>query len=223
MLTVSVKICGLKEMNTVKTAVVQGAAYAGFVFFKQSPRHVTITECSKLSKVIPSKVKKVAVTVNPTNEFLISLFDEVSLDYVQLHGNETPKRVEEVKKITGVKIIKAVSIEDNSDIDDAMTFKDSADMILFDAKPPKTGLKLLPGGNAIVFDWTLLASRIKDLSKINWILSGGLNIDNVKQAVRITGAQIIDVSSGVETAPGFKDIDKITKFIEVANELRTRS
>jgi|TARA_Y100000814_G_scaffold170704_1_gene124863 phosphoribosylanthranilate isomerase len=219
-LAVSVKICGLKSRSLVDFAVNNGASYIGFVFFPRSPRNISISEYSKLSFDIPKKVKTVAVTVNPTDKFLESLSNAAKPDYIQLHGSETPERAKQVKNITGASIIKAVSVEFNADVDLGISFEGSVDKILFDAKPPKEKKPFLPGGNALQFDWSILARRAKHLEKIDWILSGGLNIANVSDAIKVTGAKVVDVSSGVESSPGNKQASKIKDFINVTNSLR---
>ena len=219
-MVVSVKICGLKSKEVVDVAVRNGVTYAGFVFYPSSPRHVTISECVHLTDEIPKNVKIVAVTVDPTNKFLVSLSRLLKPDYIQLHGSESPNRTREIRDLTKTKIIKAISIEDKSDLDVGMNFLKSVDSLLFDTKPPK-GKSFLPGGNALKFDWKILSYQEKLLGKINWFLSGGLNIDNISEAINITGAKTIDISSGVESSLGKKDPNKIKDFMKFINALNS--
>ena len=204
----SVKICGLQPLDSVRAAASAGAAYCGFVFFAKSPRNVTLEQALRLALEAPPGLAKVALTVDADNAFLDQLTDQVPLDMLQLHGHETPDRVTEVKARYGLPVMKAVGVADESDLLALDVYLKVADQILVEAKPPKNSD--LPGGNGLSFDWRLIAGR---RWPIPWMLAGGLRPDNVAQAIAMTGAKQVDVSSGVETAPGIKDADLIRGFI----------
>ncbi|GGE39897.1 phosphoribosylanthranilate isomerase [Actibacterium pelagium] len=209
---IRVKICGLSTPDHVAAAVDAGAAYVGFVFFPKSPRNVSIELAAELAAEVPVGVAKVALVVNADNALLDEITAKVPVDMLQLHGKETPARVAEVKERYGLPVMKAVGIADAEDLAQIDAYMPVADQLLIDAKPPKNAD--LPGGNGLSFDWTLLAGR-KYWTK-PWMLAGGLTPDNVGEAARRTGAQQVDVSSGVESAPGQKDSDMIAAFIEAA-------
>ncbi|WP_343081566.1 phosphoribosylanthranilate isomerase [Ostreiculturibacter nitratireducens] len=206
-----VKICGLREASHVAAAVEAGANYVGFVFFAKSPRHVTIDEARALALEVPPGVVKVGLVVDPTDAELDAILDAVPLDMLQLHGKESPERVAEVRKRCGLPVMKAVGIADEADLPALDAYVKAADQILVDAKPPKGAP--LPGGNAIAFDWRLIAGRRWPCP---WMLAGGLTPENVAQAIHLTGARQVDVSSGVESAPGVKDEALIRAFIKAA-------
>lgn len=212
-MTIAAKICGLNSAETIAAAVDGGAAMVGFVFYPPSPRHVSPATCAALVASVPDSVSRVGVMVDPTNNFLDGLFGEIKLDYVQLHGAETPDRVNAIRARTGAGIIKAIKIAAADDVTMAQDYRDVADRVLFDAKPPKIGDGILPGGNALVFDWRLIGAATDLAGGLPWLLSGGLDVDNVSEAVRISGARAVDVSSGVETAPGQKDCALIHEFL----------
>ena len=205
-----VKICGLKTPETIAAAVDAGARYVGFVFFAKSPRCVTAEEARALAADVPPGVVKVALAVNPGD----ALVDEIAglpIDMFQLHGSETPARVAEIKARTGLPAMKAIGVagaEDLAKIDD---YAAVADQLLIDAKPPKGGE--LPGGNGLAFDWRLIADREWS---VPWMLAGGLSPENAAEAIRLTGARQLDVSSGVESAPGVKDEALIRSFLNAA-------
>ena len=202
--SVKVKICGLSTEETLRAAIEAGAAYVGFVFFEKSPRNVTAEEVAELIKIVPDHVKTVGVFVDPTDAFLSSVLKITPLDIIQLHGTETPDRVKQIRRFGTV--MKAISVSSADDIAAATKYFPAADLLLFDAKPPKDFKTDLPGGNGISFDWTL----ITDVKwPCPWMLSGGLTLGNIKEAIGVTNPQIIDISSGVESAPGIKDIAKI--------------
>lgn len=207
-----VKICGLKTPQDVAAAAAAGAAYAGFVFFAKSPRHVTIAEAAALAIDAPVGLCKVALTVNATDAELDAITDAVPLDMLQLHGKEAPQRVAEVRARYGLPVMKAVGIADASDLPQIAEYEQVADQLLIDAKPPRDAV--LPGGNGLAFDWRLLAGR-KYWQK-PWMLAGGLTPDNVAEAIRMTGTRQVDVSSGVESAPGQKDAALIDAFTKAA-------
>jgi phosphoribosylanthranilate isomerase len=208
-----VKICGLSEPMTMKAALDAGADLVGLVFFAKSPRNVNVEQAAALAKMAKGKAAVVALVVDADDKLLELITKRVRPDYFQAHGNETPNRVLEIAKLTGVKVIKAIAVRDAPDVAMAKSYYGKADLILFDAKAPETLKDALPGGNGISFDWALL-SDIKG----RFMLSGGLNPENVAEAIAITGAPIVDVSSGVETAPGNKDSTLIRKFIEQAKQ-----
>ncbi|MDB4117049.1 phosphoribosylanthranilate isomerase [Amylibacter sp.] len=207
-----VKICGLTTLNTLSAAINSGATYVGFVFFEKSPRHLTIEQAIKMANIVPDGICKTALVVDPSDKDLDDLLDKVPVDMIQLHGHESAERVSEVKDKFGLPVMKAVGISDESDLVNLYEHSRIADQILVDAKPPKNAV--LPGGNGLSFDWKLLAGRRWSTP---WMLAGGLNSSNLLQAAKLTGARQFDVSSGVETSTGVKDIKLISDFIQVAN------
>lgn len=209
---VKVKICGLRTVADVMAAADAGASYVGFVFFPKSPRNVTIDEAAALAIEVPMGVAKVALVVNADDAFLDALTAKVPLDMLQLHGSETPARVAEVKARYSLPVMKAIGISTAADLEKIDTYAAVADQLLIDAKPPKDAN--LPGGNGNAFDWQLLAGR-KYWTK-PWMLAGGLTMDNVASAIATTGATQVDLSSGVESAPGVKDPALIHAFIAAA-------
>lgn len=212
---VRVKICGLRTAADVAAAAAAGAAYAGFVFFPKSPRHLTVAAARALALDAPEGLCKVALTVDADEATLDAIVEGVPLDMLQLHGHETPERVAEVKARYGLPVMKAIGVADEGDLAGLMEMSLAADQLLIDAKPPKGAA--LPGGNGLAFDWRLLVGR-KWLRP--WMLAGGLTPENVAQAVRLTGARQVDVSSGVESAPGVKDHAKIAAFVEAAQGVK---
>ncbi|MEM6887265.1 MAG: phosphoribosylanthranilate isomerase [Pseudomonadota bacterium] len=208
---IGVKICGLREPKHVDAAAKSGAAYIGLVFFEKSPRHVTIEQAHALSAQAPPGVAKVGLAVNPSDAFLDELMARVPLDLIQLHGQEPAERVVQIRARLGLPVMKAVGIACADDLLKLDTYMKVADQVLVDAKPSAEGE--LPGGNGLSFDWRLIAAR---RWPVPWMLAGGLSPDNVAQAVALTGAQQVDVSSGVECAPGVKDPRLIRDFIASA-------
>ncbi|MBM2321044.1 MULTISPECIES: phosphoribosylanthranilate isomerase [Marivita] len=208
-LGIRVKICGLTRPEDVSAVADAGAAYAGFVFFPKSPRNVTIEQARHLAVEVPVGVAKVALVVNADDALLDAITAAVPLDILQLHGSESPKRVSEVRSRFGLPVMKAVGVADQEDVAALDLYAEVADQILVDAKPPKNAD--LPGGNGVSFDWRLISAR--RWSK-PWMLAGGLTPDNVAEAIALTGAKQVDVSSGVETAPGVKDAGVIQEFIQ---------
>lgn len=208
----SVKICGLSEPAHIAAAAAAGAAYVGYVFFPKSPRNVSLDRAQTLAVETPPGLAKVALVVNADDSFLDSLLDRVPIDMLQLHGKESPERVSDIKSKYGLPVMKAVGVAYASDLAALDTYSAVADQLLVDAKPPANGD--LPGGNGLSFDWQLLRGR-KYWTK-PWMLAGGLTPDNVSEAIRLTGAQQVDVSSGVESAPGVKNVDLIREFISAA-------
>lgn len=206
---VSVKICGLANVDDVRACADAGANYMGLVFFEKSPRNITIPAARELALAAPLGLAKVALVVNPSDAELDAITGTVPLDMLQLHGRETPERVTEVKARYGLPVMKAVGIADGDDLPKLESYFGVADQILVDAKPPKSGE--LPGGNGLSFDWRLIAGRRWPCP---WMLAGGLTPENVAEAVKMTGAKQVDVSSGVEDAPGQKNAELIQKFVQ---------
>ncbi len=204
-----IKICGLSTQVTMQAAMDYGADMVGLVFFAKSPRNVSIEQASALADQARGKAKVVALVVDADDAFLNHLTKSVRPDYIQAHGYETPDRIAEIHALTQTPIIKAIKVETAHDVRTADSYPAAA-LILYDAKAPKG---LLPGGNGLSFDWTLLQGVSGQ-----YMLSGGLDPDNVAAAIRVTGAPIVDVSSGVETSPGVKDAQLIAKFIKAANK-----
>lgn len=211
---ISVKICGLRDAASVAACVDAGVRYLGFNFFAKSPRSVTPTEAAALGSDVPPGVAKVALAVNP-DDALLDEITRVSLpDMIQLHGQETPERVAEVKARYGLPVIKAIGIAGAEDLEAIDLYSRVVDQLLIDAKPPKGAD--LPGGNGLVFDWQLLRSR--RYWTVPWMLAGGLTPQNVGLAVVKTGARQVDTASGVETAPGVKDPALIRAFVAAAQD-----
>ena len=206
---VSVKICGLATVDDVRACADAGANYMGLVFFEKSPRNITIPAARELALAAPLGLAKVALVVNPSDAELDAITATVPLDMLQLHGRETPERVAEVKARYGLPVMKAVGIADGDDLPKLESYFGVADQILVDAKPPEGGE--LPGGNGLSFDWRLIAGRRWPCP---WMLAGGLTPENVAEAVKMTGAKQVDVSSGVEDAPGQKNAELIQKFVQ---------
>ncbi|MFN3144189.1 MAG: phosphoribosylanthranilate isomerase [Paracoccaceae bacterium] len=201
------KVCGLTAPDDVAAAAGAGAGYVGFVFFAKSPRNLDLDRAAALAREVPAGVCKVGLTVNADNGFLDALTAQVPLDMLQLHGRETPERVAEVRARYGLPVMKAVGVAGPGDVVALDRFARVADQILVDAKPPEGAD--LPGGNGVAFDWRLIAGR---RWPVPWMLAGGLTPGNVAEAARLTGARQVDVSSGVESAPGVKDPARIAAF-----------
>ena len=206
---VKVKFCGLTTGQAVADAVQSGADYVGFVFFPPSPRNVTLELAAALASNVPAGVTKVALTVDADDAALDALIAQVAIDMLQLHGHESPARVAEIRARYGIPVMKAVGLADRADLDNLEAYLTVADQILVDAKPPKDAV--LPGGNGLSFDWRLLQGRQWPCP---WMLAGGLTPQNVSEAIRLTGAGQVDVSSGVERAPGEKDAALMSAFIQ---------
>lgn len=214
---VEVKICGLSKPDMVEAAIDAGADLIGLVFYPPSPRNVHVEYAAELADMARDKTRIVANTVDAPNELLDAIMMSVDPDFIQAHGNETPERVEAIRALTGKPVIKAIKVREAADIQKASAYEQQASLILFDAKAPDTLINALPGGNGIAFDWTLLDATGGDRP---FILSGGLTPDNVARAIKATRAPLVDVSSGVESAPGVKDAALIRKFIEAAKAPR---
>jgi phosphoribosylanthranilate isomerase len=210
---VRVKICGVRHAADVQAAAAAGAAYIGLNFFAKSPRAVTITQAKALALEAPTGLAKVALVVDPDDATLDAVVEGVPLDMIQLHGHEPPARVAEVRARYGLPVMKALGVADEGDLAGLIEMSLAADQVLIDAKPPRGAD--LPGGNGLPFDWRLLVGR-KWLRP--WMLAGGLTADNVAEAIRLTGAAQVDVSSGVESAPGVKDHARIAAFVAAAQD-----
>lgn len=202
------KICGLTTPETLDAALTGGAAFVGAVVFPKSPRHIDPLHAATLFERARNRAKVVAVTVDADDALLTGIALILKPDLIQLHGSETRERAAQVRTLTGAGIIRALSVRTAADIDAAAVWAPVVDHLMFDAKPPEGSA--LPGGVGASFDWSLLAGRAFDRP---WFLAGGLNPTNVAEAVRITGAPLVDVSSGVESAPGVKDPTLIGAFL----------
>lgn len=209
---VRVKICGLRTAGDMAAVARAGAAYAGFVFFAKSPRNLSISQGKALALKAPTGLAKVALVVDADDATLDAIVDGVPLDMLQLHGHEPPERVAQIRARYGLPVMKAIGLADDGDLAGLIEMSLAADQLLIDAKPPRNAD--LPGGNGLAFDWRLLVGR-KWLRP--WMLAGGLTADNVAEAIRLTGAQQVDVSSGVESAPGIKDHARIAAFVAAAS------
>ncbi|MDO8605534.1 MAG: phosphoribosylanthranilate isomerase [Phaeospirillum sp.] len=207
-MVVEVKICGINDEDAMDAAIEAGADYVGLVFYPPSPRAVTAELAADLVEFAPDDVTKVGLFVDPDDATLDRVLTRVRLDLLQLHGHETPERIEAIRLEYGLPVMKVVSVASAEDLAQAEPFLAVTDRLLFDAKPPKGAT--LPGGNAVSFDWTILKGRKWG---VPWMLAGGLTPANVAEAIRISGARAVDVSSGVESAPGVKDADKIRAFM----------
>ena len=205
---IDVKICGLTTESSVLQSVECGARYVGFVFYKKSPRYVDINRVQQLSELVTANVKKVGLFVNPTIRELEKYTVKVSLDYIQLHGNEAPDYIKQIKASFGIPIIKAIGVYQESDLEDIEKYDNICDQFLIDTKPSPS--MILPGGNGVPFDWEILSNKHFNRP---WFLAGGLNSSNVCKAINVSGAKQVDVSSGVELSAGLKDNSKIAEFI----------
>lgn len=208
-----VKICGLTTPATLEAALDAGAAFVGAVVFPKSPRHLEPEDAAVLFEAARGRAAIVAVVVNPDDALVHRIGQILRPDYIQLHGSESVERAQQVRQLTGARIIKALPIRDEADFVEAASWINHADILLFDAKPPSGSA--LPGGVGHSFDWSLMAGR--DFGA-KWFLAGGLDATNVGEALRITAAKMVDVSSGVETAPGVKDTALIRKFLDTARQ-----
>ena len=209
-MTVRAKICGLNDAVSVAAAVQGGAAFVGFNFYPPSPRAVTPDQAAELAAAIPAGIGKVGLFVD-AGDAEIDAALAAPLDMLQLHGGESPKRVAELRRRTGCKIMKNLPVAASADLERAPDYYAVADWLMFDARPPKDMKGALPGGNALAFDWLLL----KDWEfPLPWMLAGGLNVGNVAEAVRLSAASVVDISSGVEDKPGAKSPEKIIEFLK---------
>ncbi len=210
-----IKICGLKTDETMAAALAGGASHVGFIFFAKSPRYVEPVEAGRLRQSAIGRAKAVAVSVDADDAFLDRIVAEMRPDILQLHGSESPARVAEVKARHGLPVMKAMAISEAADLERIKPFIGIADRFLFDAKPPKGSQ--LPGGNGVAFDWKVLAALDAD---VDYMLSGGLNAANIGDALRQANPPGIDISSGVESAPGVKDPALIEQFFRAVRAAR---
>ena len=213
-----VKICGLSTRETLEVALDAGADMVGFVFFPPSPRHLALGTARDLGKQVKRRAVKVALTVDADDATLSNIVEALQPDILQLHGKETVARLRDIKQKFGLALMKAIAVESAADLASLPGYAAVADRILFDARPPKGATR--PGGLGAVFDWHVLQNL--DL-KLPFMVSGGLNADNVAQALRATRAGGVDVSSGVERTAGVKDPDMIRAFIRAARAADTTS
>ena len=214
-MALDIKICGLKTTEAIEAAIAGGATHCGFIFFAKSPRHIEASEAASLRQTIGERAKVVAVTVDADDAYLDEIVAVVRPDLLQLHGSESPARVAELKARYGLPVMKAFSIREPGDLDKILPYRGVADRFLFDAKPPEGSE--VPGGQGIAFDWRLLEALDPD---IEYMLSGGINVANAVQALSQTRASGLDLSSGVETAPGVKDPALITGFFKALSRFR---
>lgn len=205
-----VKICGIRDSAALDAALSGGARFVGFVLFEKSPRYISIEQAAPLAARARGRTDTVLVTVNASDEQLYRASGNLRPDYIQLHGSESPVRAAEVRKFAGKGVIKALGVSRREDLAQAAAYEPVVDFLLFDAKPPAGGL---PGGNALAFDWPILAGTSFQRP---WFLSGGLTPMNIKEAIAASGAALVDVSSGVESAPGLKDPLAIAEFLAAA-------
>ena len=212
-MAIQVKICGLTDEAAIQAVNAHKADFAGFVHYSRSPRHLPLLAAAALKSILDNTIRSVGVLVDPDDALLDEVMATLTPDYLQLHGRETPERLAAIKnRFPDVKIIMSIAIRNSDDVARAMHYSNAADMLLFDAKPPELP-GMLPGGNGLSFDWALLKNREFPLP---WMLSGGLNEANVAEAIRASGAKAVDVSSGVERAPGVKDASLIQAFVKAA-------
>jgi phosphoribosylanthranilate isomerase len=212
-----IKICGIRTIDAAIAAINDSADFLGFIHFPKSPRHLTLDAMKDLIQAIRSvnaNIPCVSVVVNAENDVLEMLRDEVKPDLLQLHGKETPERVAEIATLTHIPLIKAISVSEKSDLDGVSAYEPHVEYMMFDAKAPKDAA--LPGGLGLSFDWTIMQgySGVKP-----WFLAGGLSVENAAEAVRLSGAPMLDISSGVESAPGVKDNGLISDFLRAAKAL----
>jgi len=205
-----IKICGLSTPEAIDAVAQGGATHMGLIFFEKSPRHVTLEKAAELSTHTGGRLKKVAVSVNADDAYLDAIVEATAPDILQLHGSESPQRVSYVKSRYGLPVMKAIAIRDADDLETAQGYRGVADLFLFDAKPPKGSD--LPGGNGVAFDWEIMDQWPSD---VPYMLSGGLDAANVEEAVTRSATNAVDVSSGVESAPGQKDLQLIQDFLKI--------
>ena len=212
-----VKICGVRTRAEAAAAAEAGAAYVGLVFYPASPRQVTLGDARWIAEGMRSSGQdgplKVALTVDAEDETLDRIVEAVPIDLIQLHGHESPERVAAVRARYGWPVIKAVGLAEEGDLEGIGDYEAAADQLLIDARPPRNAKAALPGGNGVAFDWRLIEGRTW---RKPWMLAGGLNPQNVAEAVRLTGAVQVDVSSGVESRAGRKDVGLIAAFVQAA-------
>lgn len=212
----TVKICGMNSQTAIDAAIASGVDYLGFVFFPPSPRSLTPEFASSLMEERSDDFKVVAVVVNPSDKLLEEITNHLAPDIFQLHGSETAEDITNIKQKFNTKIIKAIKISKLEDFEEVSKFDKVADFMLFDAAAPENTTHSLPGGNGISFNWNWLSDASLETP---WFLSGGLNISNINEAIKITGATAVDVSSGVEDKAGIKNNKKIIEFMKTVRTL----
>ncbi len=219
-MSVGVKVCGLSSKETLETAVSCGALFVGFVFYQRSPRVVTPAQASKLAYQLPPHVLSVGLFVDPDDAAIGQTLQQAPMRVLQLHGDETPERCRAIRQQFHRPVMKAIRVSNSVDVEAAKRYVDAVDWLLFDAKVVSADphQATLPGGNGVSFDWTILAGR---QWPVPWMLAGGLNAANIREAVKVTGAKFVDVSSGVETGPGIKSNAMIREFLDAARALAT--
>ena len=211
-MTPAIKICGLVGPEALDAAIAARADHAGFVFFPPSPRHLDVATAARLSARAKGRIARVGLFVDADDALLADTLAAVDLDALQLHGGESPERAAQLRSRFGKPVWKALAVTSRADVERAHAYAGAADLILFDAKTPRGAP---PGGMGLSFDWSLLSGWKGPLP---WGLAGGLTPDTVAEAVRLTGAPLVDTSSGVESAPGIKDVDKIAAFCKAARQ-----
>ena len=212
-MSVKVKICGVRSVRALDAALEAGADYIGLVFYPPSPRHVDVETARTLSDRVRGRVRSVALLVDPDDAEVRRVVEAVQPDLIQLHGSESPQRVRAVRALAGCPVVKAVKVDTEADAQAARDYDGAADLVLYDAKEQADATNALPGGNGVPFDWEALTGVAK---RGDFVLSGGLTPENVADAIRLTGAPMVDVSSGVERAPGEKDPELIRRFVAAA-------
>ena len=212
----AVKICGLSTPEAVEASIAAGADFIGLNFHPPSPRYVAVDQAAELARLARGRVKIVALVVDAGDTALRDIMAQVDPDFIQAHGSESPARIAEIALVTGRPVIKAIRVRDGADVAAAAAYADVAAMILYDSKAPEALPGALPGGTGHTFDWTLLGAAARRA----FMLAGGLTTANVAEAIRVTGAPVVDLSSGVETAPGIKDPAMIRNFIEAVRAAR---
>jgi phosphoribosylanthranilate isomerase len=215
-MSIEVKICGLSSEEGVSAALAEGADLIGFNFYSPSPRAVSAARAAELGKDVAGRAIKVGLFVDADDDTISTCIETAALDMLQFHGSESPERVMAAKSKWGLPVMKVIKVEGTEDLTLAKSFVSAADRLLFDTKPPADLKNALPGGNALAFDWRLLAGTSWPLP---WMLAGGLHAGNLAEAVAISGARSVDVSSGVERSPGVKDPAMIRSFLRVAKAL----
>lgn len=215
-MSVTAKICGINDETAMRTAIAAGARFVGLVFYPPSPRALDPDAAASLAALVPAGVAKVGLFVDPDDALLDAVLAKVPLDLIQLHGDESPERCLDIRERTGLPVMKVIKVANAADVEATHAYAGAVDWLMFDAKAPKDMKNALPGGNALAFDWTLLSAQEWP---VPWMLAGGLNADNVTEAVLASGATIVDVSSGVEAEPGRKDPDRIRAFLEEVGSL----
>ena len=213
-MAVGAKICGLNDAPGLDAALRHGARMIGFNAFPKSPRYVVPDQLGALAARVPHHVERVGVMVDPDDATLETWVRAGRLSIVQFHGHEPPERLQAVRERFGIAVMKVIRVAEAADLDGVAAYEPVADWLMFDAKPPREATR--PGGNAVAFDWKLLSGRSW---RRPWLLAGGLDAGNVKEAVTLSGARLVDVSSGVESAPGVKDPVLIRSFLEVVRDL----